>query len=480
MAYVLRFLHNAQPAQAATRRSGPLSSSELNDSFLTCVRLIQATAYAPEIATLRSNQPISPRSSILSLRPFLDSAGLLRVGGRLRNSRLPYDAKHQLLLPKRHHFVKAYVKHVHLRLLHATSQMVLAEVRQRLWVPALRQVIKQVASHCVTCFKDQPRSVNQLMGQLPDIRVQPSTAFLNVGVDYAGPFAVRYGGPRAKTTHKVYLAVFICMATTAIHVELVSSLSAKAFLDAFARFTARRGLPSIVYSDNATNFVGAQRELAELSQLLSTPDFQESVKTATARHGVTWKFIPPRSPHFGGLWESAIKSFKRQLRRASSSQIYTFEELLTLTASIEAILNSRPLCRLTDDPEDFHYLSPSHFLLGRSLTMLPHPNLQDISLNRLDRYQRLQRTISTVWTLWSTDYLQSLQRLSKWKSHAPDLKVGAVVLLIDDNPLLSSWTLGVVHEVHPGPDGLIRVATVRTSHGLFKRPLGKIAPLPFE
>ena len=120
------------------------------------------------------------------------------------------------------------------------------------------------------------------MGQLPDSRVQPSAVFSNVGIDYAGPITIRYGGPRSKVTQKAYISVFVCMATTAVHVELVTSLSTKAFLDALSRFTSRRGLPSVIYSDNATNFQGAQRELNELFQLISSQDFQLEIQTSTS------------------------------------------------------------------------------------------------------------------------------------------------------------------------------------------------------
>ena len=214
------------------------------------------------------------------------------------------------------------------------------------------------------------------MGHLLLSWVQPSAIFLNVGIDYAGPITLRFGGPRSKATQKAYLVVFVCMATTAVHIEIVTSLSTKAFFDAFGRFTSRRGLPSIVYSDNATKFQGAQRELSQLTQLLADPEFHGQVQDATSASGVTWKFIPPRAPNFGGLWETTIKSAKRHLRRVSSSQLYNFEELLTLTIAIEGILNSRPLGRLSDDPEDLHYLSPGHFLIGRPMITLPLPNLE--------------------------------------------------------------------------------------------------------
>ena len=478
MAYVLRFVNNARPRRNVDKYTGPLTPSEIDAALATSVKIIQAQAYSVELDALRQNHPLPSNSSILSLRPFLDDNGLLRVGGRLQNAPLPYSAKHQMLLPVQAHLVETYIRHIHSNLCHASAQLVIAEIRQLLWIPNLKRAVQRVLRRCLACHRDQARGAHQIMGQLPLSRVQPSSVFLNVGVDYAGPLSLRYGGPRSRMIQKAFLAVFVCMATTAVHIEIVTSLSTKAFLDALLRFTSRRGLPSIIYSDNATNFQGAQRELADLNSFVTAPDFQTQVQDATASRGITWRFIPPRAPHFGGLWETTIKSIKRHLRRSSTSQVYGFEQLLTLIISIEGILNSRPLGRLSDDPEDLHYLSPSHFLIGRPMITLPLPNLELAPLNRLDQYQRIQRSIADLWKLWSREYLYTFQRLAKWKREMPNIKVGTPVLLIEDNPIVNTWALGVIHQVHPGPDGLVRVVTVRTSAGLYKRPIVKIAPLP--
>ena len=361
MAYVLRFVYNVKPANCSSKLSGPLLPSELHTAFLACVRIIQSLTYPLEIAALSQGNHIPNKSPILSLRPFLDNTGLIRVGGRLEHSLLPFSARHQMLLPRSHQFVKTYVRHLHLSLFHASAQMVLAEARQHIWVPSLKNTIKQVLRSCVTCFKHNIVTSQQIMGQLPSCRVQPSPVFNNVGIDYAGPIAVKFGGPRSKTTHKSYLAVFVCMATTAIHIEPVTALSTKAFLEAFSRFTSRRGLPSQIYSDNATNFRGANRQLLELFQFLSSDEVQGEIQRSASNLGITWRFSPPRSPHFGGLWETTIKSIKNHLHKTMANNIYTFQELLTLVTFVESVLNSRPLCKLTEDIDDFHYLSPAHF-----------------------------------------------------------------------------------------------------------------------
>lgn len=141
-----------------------------------------------------------------------------------------------------------------------------------------------------------------------------------------------------------------CIATKAIHLELVSALTTKAFLDTFKRFIARRGKPAAIYSDNATNFVGAAKELRELFQCAVS----DTITNFSANERIAWHFIPPRSPHFGGLWEAGVKSTKIHLNRVLGNALLTFENFCTVLTQIEAVLNSRPISPLSDDPNDLN------------------------------------------------------------------------------------------------------------------------------
>jgi len=198
------------------------------------------------------------------------------------------------------------------------------------------------------------------MGELPPSRVRPSRPFLTTGVDYVGPILRRLGPTRNKTIIKGYIAIFVCLVTKAVHIEVVTSLTTEAFLAVLRRFIARRGKPRTMYSDNGTNFQGASNELHEINNMLHTSSLMARILDFLTSEGCDWKFIPPHAPHFGGLWEAAVKSVKYHLRRTLSSHIATFEELLTLLAEIEACLNFRPLCALSDDPFNPTYLSPGH------------------------------------------------------------------------------------------------------------------------
>ena len=186
------------------------------------------------------------------------------------------------------------------------------------------------------------------MGDLPSSRIQiPERAFSCVGLDFAGPLTFK----NVTECAKGYVAVFICFASKAVHLEAVSSLTSDAMVAALRRFIARRGIPSFIVSDNATNFVGARRDLNELEKVVRAG--------AQSYSSIEWPFIPPRSTNFGGLWEAAVKSMKHHLRRVMGDSIINYEEMTTVICQIEQVLNNRQLMALTNNPDDIFAITPS-------------------------------------------------------------------------------------------------------------------------
>lgn len=319
--------------------------------------------------------------------------------------------------------------------------------------------------------------MTQLMGQLPGARVIPNRPFLYVGTDYTGPVLLKSSTLRNAKIIKAYIAIFICCATKAIHLELVSDLSTAAFLAAFQRFISRRGLCAHVFSDNGKCFVGANRELKEWKQLAMSSAFQEEVMRDAATKGIQWHFAPPYGSHFGGLYESNLKSMKYHLHRVMGNVKLTFEQLSTLLIQIEAILNSRPLTPLSNDPNDLRPLTAGHFLIGQELTAIPSPDLTSIPENKLSKWQHIQMLMQHFWQRWSKEYLNQLQCRKKWQVKTTNIQVGDLVLLKTVNPPLV-WETGRVIKVYPGQDTLTRVVDVQTSKGNFRRPISKICPFP--
>jgi len=275
---------------------------------------------------------IAATSSLKTLHAFIDQEGLLSVGGRLQQSALPYEAIHQLILLVSHHFIKLVVSEEHIRLHHAGPQLLIASLREKFWIPRIRNVVNTIMHQCLTCYRFKAQATHQIMGELPSARVQTSRPFLTTGVHYAGPILLKLGIPRSKIITKGYIAIFVCFATRAINIEVVTSLITEAFLAALRRFIACRGKPRTIYSDNGTTFQGVANQLHAIYGMLRSSSEMARVQDFFANEGCDWKFIPPHAPHFGRLWEAAVKSMKYHLTRTLGSQFATYEELCTFLA----------------------------------------------------------------------------------------------------------------------------------------------------
>ncbi|XP_022160979.1 uncharacterized protein LOC111027070 [Myzus persicae] len=446
------------------------------------VKIVQTHYFFREVQQLQTDNQVAKKSPLYRLMPYLDEEGIIHVGGRLKYAAsISTFRRHPAVLPAKSIFTQNLIREEHEDLMHGGPQAVLASIRERYWPINGRNVTRNVVRKCVICFKQRPAIVQPIMGDLPKDRVEPNRAFLKCGIDYAGPFLLKSGLRKNSPIIKAYVCLFICFSTRAVHLELMSDLSTDAFLRALNRFFDRRGRSLVLYSDNATNFVGANRQLKELYELLQGDDHQIKTTEILSTLGVEWRFIPPRSPHFGGLWEAGIKSMKYLLRRVLGDAHLTYEELLTILTRAEACLNSRPLTPISSDPNDLNPLAPSHFLIGDSLNAIPEIDETSVPVNRLKRWRRVSQYSQHLWKRWSSEYLSQLQERSKWaRTNGPKLKVGSVVLLKDENLPPLRWRMGRVSKVTREKDDVVRVAEVQTAGGTVSRAVRKLCPLPFE
>ncbi|XP_062717001.1 uncharacterized protein LOC134292162 [Aedes albopictus] len=384
--YVTRFVQNCRKAKG-DRRTGGLQIGDHREAMLTLVRIVQFSTYGTDIDKLLKGKSLN--SKLSNFKPIFDAdERLLRVGGRIRNSDLPRNQRHPLILPDKNHLTEIIINALHREYLHVGQNGLLAIVRQQFWPMNAKRTINRVLRKCVRCFRVKPRDVDLLMGDLPSFRVTVSHPFMRTGVDYAGPVLLKQG--RMKAPIKAYIALFVCMATKAIHIELVSSLSTDSFLAALHRFVGRRGNVAEILSDNGKNFIGANRQLKELQTLTMSDMMKQEIAKFCQPKGIMWNFNPPKAPHQGGLWEAGVKSAKFHLHRILKEAYLTYEEMSTLLVQIEAILNSRPLCEQSTDPMDYEALSPAHFLVGRELTAEAEPMYDHLKENTLSRYQLVQ------------------------------------------------------------------------------------------
>lgn len=485
LTYVFR-IFNRSPLDRSLKAKDiiHLQATELETTFWRIVSHIQQTNFTAEIEAISNNNLVQP--SLQKLAPFLQDTKmhnkeikLLRVGGRLSNAPIPYDARFPALLPKEHRFVKLYIEHLHRSHLHAGPKVLLGILRQKLWITNAREIVRKVVRNCVHCFHYKPKLMGQIMGNLPVDRLRAQRPFLVTGVDFCGPFLTSYR-IRGKVPYKTYIAVFVCFGSKATHLELVSDLSTNNFLLCLKRFIGRRGIPQRIFCDNATNFTGAHNKLKEIKQKMFSDDVISKLKTFCTQSGFEFCFIPPRAPHFGGLWEAAVKSAKTLLLKNVSEAHLTFEELQTLIVEVEAVLNSRPIAPMSDDPNDGEALTPGHLLIGSALISIPDETFDCSKVPVLSRWQQISFLKQQFWQMWSRDYVLSLQQRSKWFKPQPNIKAGQLVIIHEDNTPPQQWPLARVTQAIAGSDGKIRVVDLKSTNGSFRRPIHKLAPLPSQ
>jgi hypothetical protein len=476
IAWMLRFIQN-------TRKQEPnclhfLSGAEIQRAEQYLLKTSQTQVFEEELAVLKSEKKLPKASNLNHLFPFVDDAGIIRAGGRIKNSKVAYDQKHPVILHGKHPLTKLMIQWEHTRLLHAGPTLTFTSLSGKFHIIGGFKAVRTVTRKCVTCRRHNSRPNSQLAGQLPKERVTPGQVFEHVGVDYAGPLLLKLGHVRKPTLIKAYICVFVSLSVKAVHLEAVTDLTTEAFISALKRFVSRRGLPSIMYSDNGSNFVGANNEIKRLYSFLEQPGNQEAITNHCSRHMIQWKFIPGHSPHFGGLWEAAVKSTKTHLRKIMGTVKLNYEELTTILTQVEACLNSRPLVPMISmDGEGVEALTPGHFLIGKPLCALPEQPSTSKSPTLLKRWQLCQYLTQHFWKRWSSEYLNTLRKFYKWHHPKRNLEPGDVVILREDDLPVSQWPLARVKEVFPGADGLVRAATVKTARGTYKRPIIKMTPL---
>jgi hypothetical protein len=311
---------------------------------------------------------------------------------------------------------------------------------------------------------------------LPRYRIEESPPFSVTGVDLTGALYVR---DRSECQTKVYICLFTCASTRAVHLEIVQDLSQDSFMQAFRRFASRRSLPKIVMSDNATNFLGASHQLRRLFE-------SAAVKELLSRKGTEWHFIPKRAPWYGGWWERLIGLTKSALKKVLGRSLVNMETLRTVVTEIEAMLNDRPLTQLSSCSNDLEPLTPSHLVYGRRITSLPYNDIAIYTENQIGRedgslyrkrVKQKNEVLNQFWKRWRTEYLTALRESHKLTGTTlQSIAVGDVVQIHDECPR-SQWKLGVVQELITGRDGLTRAAHVRTTRGVTTRPIVKLYPL---
>ncbi|KAG1653031.1 Pro-Pol polyprotein [Nymphon striatum] len=392
------------------------------------------TTFKEEYISLSKGESIKKTSSLFKLDPIIQD-NLICVGGRLRHSNLSHQSKHPVIVPKDPGLGKLIVFDVHAKG-HTGVEYVLSKIREKYWIIRARPLIKKVLRECFTCKLFYKEVSSQKMADLPIDRLEPGSPFMNVGTDCFGPFQVK----RGRAMVKRYGCLFTCLTIRAVHIEVLHSLDASSFINAFQRFVARRGMTRLVRSDNGTNFKGAKNELIENYMLKNEIQIQ-------------WKFNTPLAPHHGGVWERQIRSIKKILTVIANGQLTMDEEQLsTFLCVTESIINSRPITHNSDDARDFKALTPNHLLLLRNG---PQPLGNFTSADNLYRrkWKQIQWLAELFWKRWIREYVPNLQIRSNCETAKENIRLDDLVLLVNAQAPRSVWPMGRVVEAITGPDG---------------------------
>ena len=347
-------------------------------------------------------------------------------------------------------------------------KQVQANAQEKFWIIKGAALAKNVTQRCVICRKLYAKPKTQLMADLPLERLEANKPpFTNTGIDYFGPIEVKQG----RSMVKRYGVIFTCLVSRAVHFEIAYSLTTDSFLGVFSRFIARRGRPTVVFSDNGTNLTSAEKELRRLIDSFN----QEQINMHLTQNQIEWKFLPPYASHMAGACERLIQSTKRILRALIRQQTLTDESLHCFIVEVERILNDRPLTSPNDPCEPS--ITPAMLLQGRCTISLPAGNFDKKDAYSRRWWRQVQYISDVFWKRWIKEYLPTLQRRSKWNQVRESLKQGDLVLVVDETVPRGQWPTGIIQSVKESKDGLVRSAVVKTAKGMKERPITNIVVL---
>ena len=417
-------------------------------------------------------------SNLVKLDPFVEDH-LLKVGGRLKNSKFPDAITNPVIIPKCSKISIRIVEHFHKEVKHGGRTTTLNEIRQNgFWLIGANTIVRSVITNCVTCKAMRGKLCQQQMGNLPPERFSMEGPFTYTGLDTFGPYYVK----ECRKQLKRHVILFTCLSSRAIHLESIMNLETDSFIQALRRFVARRGKVRQIICDPGKNFEGAINELKRNFNEMDHEAVTQYLQSQSC-DWIDWKTNPPKASHMGGVWERLIRSVRTVLSailRDHSAKLND-ESFRTLLAEAECVVNSRPLSTESlQDPTSLP-LSPNSLLTAKNKVVLPPPGVfqkEDVFCRK--RWRQVQHLANEFWIRWKKEYLQCLQVRQKWNTKTPNFQVNDIVLIKDENLPRNQWPLGRVVKTFPSEtDGLVRQVQLHipTAKSKLRRPIHKLVLL---
>uniref|UniRef100_A0A914WWH6 Integrase catalytic domain-containing protein n=1 Tax=Plectus sambesii TaxID=2011161 RepID=A0A914WWH6_9BILA len=466
--------------------SGQINANDIKTATIFTLRQNQLQHFPDVFYALQNNKK---NQLIDQLGVSLDEEGILRCGGRLSNADKEETMKYPILLPRKTHATQLIIRDRHELALHSGVQHTLAQLRQEFWILKGRIEVRKAIKSCLLCKKYSVGPYNlPKMPAFPKERVQQANPFQYTGLDYLGPLWIK----SVNEKFKVWICLFTCLVTRAIHLEPILDLSAQQFLNCIRRFIARRGKPDKIISDNAPHFKLTQKTM----DLAWSPIWEDdNNNNYFAQHKIDWQFITEYAPWQGGFYERLVGVVKQALRKTIGRQCLKFEQFYTLLPEVEAVVNSRPLTYLYNDFASRQTLRPIDFLSPRSEIGIPpleedHKNAEylppgiDSKQRLLQIWKKSVENLDKFWALWHGEYLLSLRERYQTSHKGPRIhattlpKLEEVVLIKEEGTPRGIWKLGKIIELKKGRDGETRSAKViLPNKTIINRPINLLYPL---
>jgi len=468
------------------REVDALEANDIAEAERYWIRQAQIEKYPIPFKELSEGRKNPKINDLKTLRPIWDAEDkLIRAKGRIELAFRDLNVKPPILLPDRHIISDMIVEDMHLRVFHSGVRTTHAELLERFYLVRGKQQVKRVINRCETCKRFNARPYSAPPAPLPIDRIREANPFEIVGVDFAGPLLYAPEGssrrpPAEVELKKAYICLFTCAVTRAVHLEIVPNLEAGSFLFALRRFFARRGVSSVIYSDNAKTFKRSEKYLENLHRHKRVNDYLVNNK-------IEWRFSASLAPWWGGWWERMVRITKDMLRKMLGKTTLGYAELEVTLHEIERAINARPLTYVTEGDSESLPLTPSALISAHRIAarpMRPIPELTEESSSHdslIERNRNRRRNLADFWKRWQKEYLLDLKRF-----HAPTRKgrlpqVGEKVIIHDENAKRLDWLTGVITRVAPGRDGIHRIAWVKTSNGDVRdRPIQRLYPLEIQ
>ena len=383
-------------------------------------------------------------SKVTTLSPFLDSSNVMRAGGRIAKAEfLPYDTRFPIILPNHNTpEIRSLIRHYHTKNFHTTIKQTHYLLRQKYFILGGKTSVNSVLSSCLLCQRMTKQPSKQKEGDLPFDRLAVIAPFTNCGIDAMGPFHLKH---KLRGTKKQFVLIACCMSTRAVCLMPLRDMTSSAVINALIKIHAQYPALKRIYSDNGSNFVGADREIRDAMSKWNKAEINKDLE----QHQLEWIFGPAYCGSAGGAWERLVGMCKKLIRAVVGQQNLDLDDFECLLCGASSIMNQRPLTAASADVNDTTALSPAHFLYpylfvnaNHLIPPLPPGDEGDLQSG----WRSSQRLLNHFWEIYQREYITDLLRRKKDRSDEP-INVGDLVIVVDDQESREYWKLARVTSI---------------------------------